>query len=309
MTHALFVAGPAALDCAFGTTARIISAKHFSHVAKLFWNSARRPEARGCRKVRVSVQVPEEALAFGFDNNPIGTHISRTIMLADLRSILAACDPLAKVEAYRSAVVDENVLLKPTLTTRKRSYWRLRELYRFDTHVLLFQALRDLWDDDNTAQPLLAVLCATATDPILRSTAATILSTAVGIEVTPHMLAEAVQAAFPDRYNATSLASIGRNVASSWQQSGHLQGKLHKVRAQAESRPAAVAYALLFGYLCGARGEALFHTLWAQLLDAPVHVLREQAFAASQRGWLEYRYAGDVTDISFRYLLREQERG
>jgi hypothetical protein len=257
----------------------------------------------------VSLQVPEEALIFGFENDPVGTHISRTIMLADLQLLLAACDSAAKVAAYRSAVVDENVLLKPTLTTRKRSFWRLRELYRFDSQVLLFQTLRDLWDDDGTAQPLLALLCATARDPILRSTAATIQSVPAGVEVTSHMLAEAVQVAFPDRYNATSLASIGRNTASSWQQSGHLRGKLHKVRAQAESRPAAVAYALLLGNLCGARGEALFHTLWAELLDAPVYALHEQAFAASQHGWLEYRRAGDVTDISFRHLLREQDRG
>lgn len=272
-------------------------------------DSAQRLAALGRGKVHVSLQVPGEALIFGFKNDPIGTHISRTIMLADLRILLATCKPPAAVEAYRRAVVDENVLLKPTLTTRRRSFWRLRELYLFDTRLLLFQALRDLWDDDDTAQPLLASLCATATDPILRSTAPTIVSTPLGVEMTPHVLTEAVQTAFPDRYNATSLASIGRNVASSWQQSGHLWGKLHKVRAQAKSRPAAVAYALLLGYLCGARGESLFHTLWAQLLDAPGHSLHEQAFVASQRGWLEYRRAGDVTDISFRHLLREQERG
>src|SRR5262245_33744328 len=138
-------------------------------------DSARRPAALGHGKVRVSLQVPQEALTFGFKNDPIGTHISRTIMLADLRILLGACKPTAAVEVYRSAVVDENVLLKPTLTTRRRSFWRLRELYLFNTRLVLFQALRDLWDDDDTAQPLLASFCATATDPILRSTAPTIV--------------------------------------------------------------------------------------------------------------------------------------
>ena len=66
------------------------------------------------------------------------------------------------------------------------------------------------------------------------------------------------------------------------------------------------AYALLLGYLCDVRGEALFHTLWARLLDAPIHILREQAIRASQQGWLEYRHAGEVTEISFHYLLSEE---
>ena len=100
------------------------------------------------------------------------------------------------------------------------------------------------------------------------------------------------------------LANAGRHAASSWQQSGHLRGKMEKVRDRAESRPAAVAYALLLGHLCGARGDGLFTTLWARRAGAPEHTLREQAAEASRLGYLEYRHAGAVTDISFRHLLR-----
>jgi len=85
-----------------------------------------------------------------------------------------------------------------------------------------------------------------------------------------------------------------------------LRGRTHKVRVRAESHPTSVAYALLLGYLCGARGEALFHTAWARILDAPAYVLHEQAFQASQRGWIEYRQTGAVTDVGFSYLLREE---
>ena len=103
------------------------------------------------------------------------------------------------------------------------------------------------------------------------------------------------------------LANIGRHAASSWQQSGHLSGRLRKVRTRAESRPAAVGYALLLGTLCGVRGEALFHTLWCRLLDAPTDTLHAQALAASQRGYLEYRHAGGVTEVAFRHLLRNTD--
>jgi hypothetical protein len=47
---------------------------------------------------------------------------------------------------------------------------------------------------------------------------------------------------------------MGQNAGSSWQQSGHLRGKLNKVRQRANSRPVAVAYALILGHLCGERG-------------------------------------------------------
>jgi len=123
--------------------------------------------------------------------------------------------------------------------------------------------------------------------------------------VTPQMFSQATNEHFPNRYNTSTLAKIGRNAASSWQQSGHLSGKLHKLRSRAKSRPAAVAYALLLGHLCGTRGESLFNTTWAQLLDTPVHILHEQAILASHSGWIEYRRAGNVIDISFHYLLRE----
>lgn len=251
----------------------------------------------------MAIQVPAPALEFGFANDPVGTHTSRTIMLAELRQLLAACPATAGLEAYRAAIVDENVLLKRTVTTRKQSLRALRELYALDPAVPVFRALRDLWDEDAEGQPLLALLCAAARDPLLRATAELVLATPPGMEVTPRALAEAAGAAFPSRYG-TSLVVAGRNIASSWQQSGHLRGRLTKVRARAESRPAAAAYALLLAYLCSARGEGLFETPWSRLLDAPVHLAREQAIAAARRGLLEYRHSGTVTDLSFRHLLR-----
>ncbi len=203
-------------------------------------------------------------------------------------------------------MVGENVLLKPTAKTRAKSFQVLRELYGLDRRILLFRALRDLWDDDADAQPLLAVLEACARDPILRATAEMVLATPEGAGVTPEQLGEAIKERLPGRYNVTTLFASGQHAASSWQQAGHLQGRLRKVRARAVSRPAAVAYALLLGYLDGGQGDALFHTLWARLLDAPEHELRSQAVAAARQGWLEYRAAGRVTELSFRYLLREE---
>ncbi len=253
----------------------------------------------------MSLQIPASANEIGFVDELVGAHSSRTMMLAELRLLLAACPQSAGLEEYRSAIIDENVLLKQTVATRKATFRWLQEFYALDRKILLFRALRDLWDDDNQAQPLLALHSTVARDPLIKSTAERILAIPVGETVTREMMMDAVNASFPDRYSPKTLKSTGQNIISSWLQAGLLSGKLHKVRIRAESRPVAVAYALLLGYLSGARGEALFRTLWCRLLDAPANVLHEQAFAASQRGWIEYRHMGDVTEIGFRYLLRK----
>jgi hypothetical protein len=253
----------------------------------------------------MSVQVSTLIGHFGFIDKSVGIHSSRTMMLTELRLLLATCDTSAVLEDYRSAVITENVLLKNTMVTRKSTFHWLRSLYALDKQVLLFRALRDLWDADVQAQPLLALLCANARDPILKGTAETILAIPGGETVTREMMMEAVNTTFPKRYSPKTLSSTGRNVISSWQQAGLLNGKLHKIRAQTYNTPISVSYALFLGYLSGARGEALFHTLWCRLLDTPAHILHTQAFTASQLGWIEYRHTGNITDVGFRHLLRK----
>ncbi len=95
------------------------------------------------------------------------------------------------------------------------------------------------------AQPLFALLCAIARDPILKATAEMVLAVPAGETVTPPMMMQAVQASFADRYNPTTLASISRNTISSWNQAGLLQGKLHKVRVKAQSHSASSQKPLL----------------------------------------------------------------
>jgi hypothetical protein len=252
--------------------------------------------------------IPQSASVYGFVSDGLGAHSSRTMMLTELRLLLDACPSETDQAGYRSAVLDDNVLLKNTETTRRKSLRYLRELYALDLDIVLFRALRDLWDQEVAAQPMLALLCALARDPSLRSTMPVIQEAPQGITVTSQMLAEEARKQYRGRLNSATLTKIGRNTGSSWTQSGHLRGRTNKVRVQAESHPTSVAYALLLGYLCGARGDALFQTPWTLMLDAPPHILHEQAFRASKQGWLEYRQAGAVTDVGFAYLLREENQ-
>lgn len=235
-----------------------------------------------------------------------GTNTSHTIVVPALQQLLGSVGRDAEAGAYEEAVVQQNVLGKETVGARKRTFRYLRELYLLRPDSVLFRALRDLWTDDVTGQPLLAGLCALARDPVFRASAAAIFVTDPGDEVTSEELAAAIDSAFPAAYNDSTLAKTGRNTFSSWEQTGHLQAiaRTTKVRARPTCTPAAVAYALLLGHLEGIRGEALFDTIWARTLDHPRPHLIELATVASQRLLIDFRHSGGVTDVSFPELLR-----
>jgi len=59
----------------------------------------------------------------------------------------------------------------------------------------------------------------------------------------------------------------------------------------------------MLGHLSGVRGLPLYETLWVRLLDIPPNEIDALAFAASQRGLLEYRRMGDVAEFGFSELL------
>jgi hypothetical protein len=252
------------------------------------------------------IQIPDSAHQFGFNITPGGTHTSRTMMLSELQMLLASCPIEAAYAHYAVTVLEDNVLLKPTVSTRTRSLRGLRELYALDRRTLLFRALRDLWDVEATAQPLIALLCAISRDSTLRATSDIILTASPGDKIGSKDTMRSVGTAYPGRYNESVLGKIGRNTASSWTQSGHLSGRTNKQRVHVQAQPTSVTYALFLGYLCGHRGEALFQTAWAQLLDTSIPELHTLAQAASRQGYLDYRHAGGVTDISFTYLMRQE---
>jgi hypothetical protein len=255
----------------------------------------------------VSAEVAvERNLGLVSDHESGGTHTSRTIMLRELRALLAKCPVDAAPQDYLAAIVEDNILGKKSENTRARSFRYLRELYVLDRRSVIFRGLRDLWDANVTAQPLLALLCALARDPLLRATANVVIAVAPGSHIDAKMLASAVEDSFPGNYGDAVRHKIGRNAASSWTQSGHLDGRASKVRVRVECRPAAVAYALMMGHLVDARGVGLLGTVWGRALDAPEVTVFEQAVAAAQRGWIEFRRAGDVVDVGFSWLLRSQ---
>jgi hypothetical protein len=238
-----------------------------------------------------------------------GANSSHTILLPALTRLLESVEHGASAEAYDDVVIDDNVLGKSTAQSRRRTLRYLRELYLLRPDSILFRALRDLWTDDPTGQPLIACLCALARDPLFRASAPAIVNAQPGDEITSTDLAATVDASFPGRYNDATLAKIGRNTFSSWQQSGHLEmvARTRKLRQRASCTAGTVAYALLIGHLEGVRGSALFDTFWTRVLDWPRAHVVDLAASASQRMLIDFRQSGGVTEIGFSELLRPCE--
>jgi hypothetical protein len=249
-----------------------------------------------------SVWVQEQALAAGFSNSPIGTHTGKTMMLPELRLLLAAVPRDAAYADYRRAAVSENALGKSTAANRGNTVKYLKQLYALRSDVPVFSAMRELWESRYDDQPMLALLCASARDVLLRSTAALVLSAPIGALILSADLSGEIVRQFPHRYSTATLKNLGNHIASSWAQAGVLEGRQNKRRAKPSVDMAAVVYAMYLGHLEGTAGPALFKTRWASLLDREASELRAHAEIAARSGWLEYRSSGGMTEITFRHL-------
>lgn len=249
-------------------------------------------------------KLPE---TLGFREGTSSVHTSRTMMLGDLSLVLEQVAPKAKREEFLTAIVEQNVLGKPTQTTRKRSAQRLVELYSLDQSCPLFRLLRHFWTADLAARPMLAFLAAVARDPLLRDTTPFVIAIPVGAIFSTKDVAQHLEQRSPARFKQTTLVSTAQNLASSWTQAGYLSGKINKKRSRPVVTPVVATFALLLGYLCGSRGKLLLDTVWTRMLDRTLPEITGLATEASRQGWMTYKSAGSVMEITFPGLLTPQE--
>jgi hypothetical protein len=241
-------------------------------------------------------------LALGFRLGDKGTHSSRTMMLAELASVLNAVPASVSRRDYADAVIEGNCLRKPTTSTRRLSLQRLSELYALDPEIPIFRVLRQLWDADPVSRPLLAILAALSRDPLLMATAHAIVPLADGLEMPRKSMAEGLREKVGVRLSDATLDKVIRNTASSWSQSGHLSGRTFKIRRKIQPTPRAVAFALYLGVGSGFHGEELLASGWIRTLDCSPSQALNLAVEAKRLGLLDLRVAGDVFDLSFNRL-------
>ena len=244
-----------------------------------------------------AVGASHDLASLGFRVADSGPHTSKTLMLLELEALLAAVPADAPAKSYRAAIVEENVLGKRTLSTRKETASRLTALHGLDPTKPLFRVLRRLWDVDPTAHPQLALLNGLARDPLLMATREQVMGMTAGEQVQRSEMVAAVQGFTHDRLSAKVLDAVARNTASSWTQSGHLKGKVKKLRQPLVPQPVALALAMWLGFANGKRGKALLSSPWASVLDSTTSGLLELAEQAKRLGLLKLSHGAGVVSI------------
>lgn len=253
---------------------------------------------------RKTVKMP---IALGFRDGTASVHTSRTMMLQELTLVLDKVPATATSDAYVTSIVEDNALGKPTQTTRKRTAQRLVELYGLDPTCPLFRLLRHFWPTDASGRPMLALLTAAARDPVLREVTPFVVSLPVGTAVTTDQVAKDLGEKYPKRFGESTATATAQRLASSWGQAGYLTGKFKKSRSRPAVTPVAATFALLLGYLTGLRGKMLLDTTWTRLLGKTPAEVADLAVEASRQGWMTYKAAGAVVEITFPGLLKPQE--
>ena len=246
-----------------------------------------------------------ERLGFSYERG--GVHTARTMMLAELTTLFSVVPAEGAREDYFRAAIEDNALGKKSMVTRRSTVKHLAELYALTPAEPLFRNLRRLWPQAGLGRPALALLCASARDPLLRLTAPNVLKAKEGATIARGDVEQVIATLAHGRFSPKTIRSVAQSTSSTWTQAGHLTGRAKKVRSRPRVTREAVAYALFLGYLCGLRGPALFTSFWASLLDRRPEEILTLAEEASAAGILSLKQAGPGVDVHFPGWLTPEE--
>ena len=235
----------------------------------------------------------------GFSVGLGGAHSSRTIMFDELQALFEYVPVSAPRSEYVRAIRESNCLAKRSGKTRSLTLRHLTDLYGLDPGIPVFEGLRYFWQRDIEARAQLALLAALSRDALLQLVAPQITEIPESSVVTRDQVEKMIWRDNPDRFSPATLRSTAQNINSSMTKSGHLSGRVKKVRARPVLSPGAVAYALFLSWLEGARGEFLFKSVYCKVLAAPEATLMDLATQAASRGWLVFRRIGEVVEVRF----------
>lgn len=104
----------------------------------------------------------------GFSQASLGGHSARSMMFLEMRTLVRAMPLTVARDNFTKTIIEENILEKPTLSSRKKSLRHLVQLYGMDTSKALFRILWELGHADADSLPQLCLVCAYARDPQLR---------------------------------------------------------------------------------------------------------------------------------------------
>jgi hypothetical protein len=244
----------------------------------------------------------------GFSKASIGGHSARSMMFLEMRTLFHALPRNITKDEFTKAIVEENVLEKPTLSSRKKSLRHLFDLYGMDTSKALFRVLWELGYADLDSLPQLCLVCAYARDPQLRCSFELVRTLRLGEVLERAAMEQHLEIGFPGRFSPAMKKSMAQNVNTTWTFGGHLAGKVKKTRLLPEPRPISAAYAMFVGYLIGLRGERLLESAFASLVASNRPQLQAALSLASAKGLLSLKQAAGIVEFDFSNLLTPAEQ-
>ena len=228
-------------------------------------------------------------------------------MLQELEGICRAMPQNSVPSDYQRAIEQENLLGKPTFSSRQKTYRHLVELYGLNPNLPLFRVLRCFASEDPASIPLMGMVCCFCRDPQLRHSFSLIGSLKPGEILTRVRMEEHLENGFPGVFSESMKKSLAQNVNTTWTVTGHLNGRSTKRREIPQPRSRATAYMMFAGWLSGLRGQVLLQSVFPKLVVlSPEQILRHLSEVSAQ-GLLRLRNAGGVTEIDFSPLLNPQE--
>ena len=244
----------------------------------------------------------------GFSKASIGGHSARSMMFLEMRALVRAMLLTVTKDDFNKAIVEENVLEKPTLSSRKKSLRHLMELYGMDPSKTLFRVLWDFGHGDLDSLPQLCLVCAYARDPQLRHSFELVRTLRLGEVLERVAMEQHLEIGFPGRFSPAMKKSMAQNVNTTWTFGGHLAGKAKKTRRLPEPRPVSAAYAMFVGYLTGLRGARLLNSAFASLVASNRSQLQAALSLASAKGLLSLKQAAGIVEFDFSNLLTYAEQ-
>jgi hypothetical protein len=245
----------------------------------------------------------------GFSKASVGGHSARSMMFLEMSTLVRAMPPTVSKADFTRAIVDDNILEKPTLSSRKKSLHHLVELYGMDTSKALFRVLWNLGHADVDSLPQLCLICAYARDPQLRHSFELVRSLRLGEALERVSMEQHLERGFPGRFSYATKKSMAQNVNTTWTFGGHVVGKTKKTRQVPQPRPSSAAYAMFVGYLTGLRGEQLLDSAFGALVSSSRSQLLSALRLASSKGLLSLKNAAGIVEFDFSGLLTPAELG
>lgn len=234
--------------------------------------------------------------------------MGRSMMFLEMRTLVRSMPLTVTKDDFTKAIFDENILEKPTLSSRKESFIRLTQLYGMDPSKALFRVLWDLGHADLDSLHQLCLVCAYARDPQLRHSFELVRTLRLGELLARADMEQHLENGFPGRFSRATKASMARNVNTTWTFGGHLAGKVKKTRRLPEPRPVSAAYSMFVGYLTGLRGERLLDSAFATLVASNRPQLQAALSLASAKGLLSLKQAAGIVEFDFSNLLTSAEK-